>query len=366
MNERKPCSIVERWIYLAVDGELSAEHERDLEDHLDECADCRDVYEQAWQGSSLLDRELGALGETMDELLVGRLAGESIPDAPVERVPRSPVWSARRIAALVFGALGLTAVVWVGMEMAQRSTPPPAIAELRWSGVAPKVVALGGARGEDPLPRTFGLQAGSTVETRGDTPVEVALPSGTRVVVQPGAEFRLTESARGYDWHLERGDAHFDVEREEGRKFRVRTPTARIEVIGTVFDVAYDPTIEDLGPSAVRTSLVGETRITVREGLVKVLRTDLPFEYPLGRDQVAIVTAKRVQILPPPRRGAAPPPETNDPRSGDPQTVEPRLPREPGTDPAGSDVEVIPPTPPRTEKPSRGLDLPGGRGDRGH
>lgn len=363
MNVRKPCSVVERWIYLAADGELSAEHEQDLEDHLDECASCRELYEQAWQGSSLLDRELGALGETMDELLHGRLAGKSIPDAPVERSPRSSIWRPRRVAALVLGALGLTAAVWVGMEMAERSTPPAAIAEVRWSGVAPRVVALGGARSEDPLPRTFGLQAGSTVETRGDTPVEVVLPSGTRVRVQPGAEFRLTEAPGGHDWHLERGDAHFAVERQAGQKFRVRTPTARIEVIGTTFDVGYDPTIEDLGPSAVRTSLVGETRITVHEGLVKVSRTDLPFEYPLGRGQVGIVTAKRVQILPPPRPTAEQPapssPESGAGESGAGESgaVEPGRPERP----ADSDVEVIPPAQPRTEKPSRGLDLPGGR-----
>lgn len=303
MIERKSCALVERWIHLAVDGELSSDLDRELEAHLDECQACRDLSDQVWESSSLLDEELGQLGTKMDGLLDGRWDAETLPDAIEEQPSRTSFWNVSRVAALVVVAVGLTFAVYVGYQMTRAPSGISPLATLTWNGPAPQFDSVGQEVQSVTNARTRGLTEGTRVEV-GDSPVRVEFPSGSVVVVSEGSVFRVNETDGGVDasgglvWHLERGSALFTIERD-GRTFVVKSETAVVEVVGTEFVVTYDPAVVDSGPTEVRSSLVGETKIEVIHGIVRIGRRDRASRYGLVAGESAVVTNKRVQVFPP-------------------------------------------------------------------
>ena len=72
MTPKINCSLVEHWLYLAIDGELSPELEVQLEAHLDGCQDCQRLQAQVVRNEKLLGSELESIAGAMDVLLEGR------------------------------------------------------------------------------------------------------------------------------------------------------------------------------------------------------------------------------------------------------------------------------------------------------
>lgn len=82
----------------------------------------------------------------------------------------------------------------------------------------------------------------------------VALGDGSRAWLAPGAAIDF-DTDRGYRTvTLLRGTAYFDVARDPAHPFRVETPTARVTVLGTAFEVAS----------------ADDTSVAVRRGRVEV------------------------------------------------------------------------------------------------
>jgi len=105
----------------------------------------------------------------------------------------------------------------------------------------------------------FGLRpsrpAGKVTETGvGETRV-LALDDGSRVVLDTSSRLRVAFTAAARDVELVSGQAHFEVAKETRRPFRVRTRSAEVVAVGTMFDVAALPT---------------RTTVTLIEGRVNV------------------------------------------------------------------------------------------------
>ena len=86
----------------------------------------------------------------------------------------------------------------------------------------------------------------------------VSLPDGSRVTLATGSELVYRRGLRGDDRRVTlTGQGYFDVERD-GRPFVVETATARVEVLGTEFDVQAWP------------SATPETAVALVEGSVRL------------------------------------------------------------------------------------------------
>jgi len=83
----------------------------------------------------------------------------------------------------------------------------------------------------------------------------VALDDGSRIVLDTSSRMRVSFSASVRDIELLDGQAQFQVARDAHRPFRVRTGTAEIVALGTLFDVARLPS---------------RTTVTLIEGRVRV------------------------------------------------------------------------------------------------
>jgi transmembrane sensor len=84
----------------------------------------------------------------------------------------------------------------------------------------------------------------------------LALDDGSRVVLDTSSRLRVAFTPTARDVELLSGQAHFEVARDARRPFRVRTRSAEVVAVGTMFDVAALPT---------------RTTVTLIEGRVKVL-----------------------------------------------------------------------------------------------
>ena len=118
-----------------------------------------------------------------------------------------------------------------------------------WSGfLAAAVVAIAAVLWVRPV-----------TETAGTSLLAVSLPDGSAVTLAPGSEISYARGLRGGARRVElAGQATFDVARD-GRPFAVETFNARVEVLGTVFDVQAWPA-----------SQAPETAVALVEGSVRL------------------------------------------------------------------------------------------------
>jgi transmembrane sensor len=97
--------------------------------------------------------------------------------------------------------------------------------------------------------------AGNVTQTSvGETRV-LALDDGSRVVLDTSSRLRVAYTAAARDVELLGGRAHFEVAKDAHRPFRVRTTSAEVVAVGTMFDVSALPT---------------RTTVTLIEGRVNV------------------------------------------------------------------------------------------------
>ena len=83
----------------------------------------------------------------------------------------------------------------------------------------------------------------------------VALADGSRILLDTRSRLRVDFTAGARDVELLEGQAHFEVAKDTHRPFRVRTRSAEVVAVGTMFDVA---------------TLPARTTVTLIEGRVNV------------------------------------------------------------------------------------------------
>jgi transmembrane sensor len=101
-----------------------------------------------------------------------------------------------------------------------------------------------------PAPTEGNLTETGVGETR-----TLALDDGSRVVLDTSSRLRLAYTSATRDVELLGGQAHFEVAKDAHRPFRVRTASAEVVAVGTMFDVVALPT---------------RTTVTLIEGRVNV------------------------------------------------------------------------------------------------
>lgn len=108
------------------------------------------------------------------------------------------------------------------------------------------------------------LASGSRIVSSRDGRVDLAFSTGTRILVEEGADFAVLEQRATQMFRLDRGAMDADVAPlPVGGRFVLRTPDAEIEVHGTSFRVSVVPGNPQCGNSA-------RTRVRVHSGQVVV------------------------------------------------------------------------------------------------
>src|SRR5689334_5411319 len=97
--------------------------------------------------------------------------------------------------------------------------------------------------------------AGNLTETGVGETRTLALDDGSRVVLDTSSRLRVAYTSAARDVELLGGQAHFEVAKDAHRPFRVRTASAEVVAVGTMFDVVALPT---------------RTMVTLIEGRVNV------------------------------------------------------------------------------------------------
>lgn len=97
--------------------------------------------------------------------------------------------------------------------------------------------------------------AKNLIETGIEETRAVTLEDGSRIVLDRRSRLRVAFTAAARDVELLDGQAHFEVAKDASRPFRVRTESAEVVAVGTMFDVATVP---------------ARTTVTLIEGRVNV------------------------------------------------------------------------------------------------
>jgi transmembrane sensor len=161
------------------------------------------------------------------------IALEALRDRPIVAESREYAhrWARARARAaslrsVVFGPVGATAAVCT---------------------VAYIIFGLPGA--------TVNRTARNLIETGMEEPRAVTLEDGSRIVLDRRSRLRVAFTPTARDVELLDGQAHFEVAKDTHRPFRVRTESAEVVAVGTMFDVA---------------TLPARTTVTLIEGRVNV------------------------------------------------------------------------------------------------
>jgi transmembrane sensor len=177
---------------------------------------------------------LRTLKTTRDELSI---ALEALRDSPIVTDSRDYArrWerTGARVASvrsLVFGPAGAIAAVCATAYIVFGIV-------FGWTGVA------------------INRAARNLIETGIEETRVVALEDGSRVVLDRRSRLRVAFTAAARDVELLDGQAHFEVAKNTHRPFRVRTRSAEVVAVGTMFDVA---------------TLQARTTVTLIEGRVNV------------------------------------------------------------------------------------------------
>jgi len=106
------------------------------------------------------------------------------------------------------------------------------------------------------VPSLQNLIAKNLIETGVGETRAVTLEDGSRIVLDTSSRLRVVFKTAARDVELLEGQAHFEVAKDSHRPFRVRTNSAEVVAVGTMFDVA--------ALSALTTVTLIEGRVNVR------------------------------------------------------------------------------------------------------
>ncbi len=238
----KPDDTVAERLLLLLDGRVTAEERRGLEQELREEPQTRAALRTLAEEAVLFaDAERTAAARRADPTVV-----------PFPRpTPRIWRWAAAALVVLGIGAAGLWLRPSGGRELAR---------VIRVTGTSGVFGARGAA--EQPLPPGVRLRAGDMIETRScDAWVELELRDGSRLTVAGHSALRLLESSpAGGRVNLLRGNLwHSPAAKAGSAQLVVQTPTSVVEAGQAQFD---------LQATAVETILrVNQGRAQVRHPL---------------------------------------------------------------------------------------------------
>lgn len=165
---------------------------------------------------SELDRLLAEARRLEPEPIDEETLDRTVARAALAGRARHRAWVRRRaILAMALGAAAAAAALHFALQPSTPSAP-----------TAPARVA------------THEPAAATTPRERTD----LALPTGDRLLAEEGARFHVEMATdRERRIRLSHGSMLFDVQPLEGGRFTVRTPTAEVVVLGTVFTVTTGP-----------------------------------------------------------------------------------------------------------------------------
>jgi ferric-dicitrate binding protein FerR (iron transport regulator) len=221
--------------------------------------------------------------EAVERSVRERIEGERSASAVVRAVRGSLATTTRRqrrvrrIAWLprVAVAALLLVVVGVGWWLSARTQPRPG--ECRLEASAPLTITRGGT--------SISIASGGSliVGDRLTASVSATLvwPDGSRLALAPDTQVDLTRPALGPGCRLEQGTATAEIAPQRpGLPFTIATPEARIEVLGTRFQVVAGTrrTQVDLQEGIVRLTRSGDGRaLTMRANESAVVASDEEF-----------------------------------------------------------------------------------------
>ncbi|MEE8143047.1 MAG: FecR domain-containing protein, partial [Planctomycetota bacterium] len=276
MNPSTSCSMVEYWIHLSLDGELSPEREVLLEDHLDACELCRQKLAEASCHRELLVTEMEQLSGTVEELLEDRLNQESLDryerlqtvgtHSPSQVGSDFPSWITRgRFAASLLIIIGLGVAVgwWI---QSRKNSVQRTVATLTWSGGeltrwTPEGTASESLpRGSEPFLETQRAR----VPAHGTASLFFA--NGTEVQVAGSTRFSARMQGNTPSFKIFEGSASIEI-RKSPAGILIETPLAVVRATGTRFQVSH-------GNSDRSKSF--ETTLQVTQGNVEIWRTGRP------------------------------------------------------------------------------------------
>ncbi|MBN1422498.1 MAG: FecR domain-containing protein, partial [Planctomycetes bacterium] len=225
------------------DGELDRELGRQLDEHANRCASCRQERQRLAALEKALDGALPAspFGDDFASRVARRahtalpaMAAKAPDPAGGRRAHAGPGSALRPKVvragwrgpfALVAAAAGVLAalVIWSPWEK-DRTSPPSGIAV----APAPGEGTGGEPRLVPPAPRALERS--------------IALDDGSRIDLGDQAVFETQETGAGFEGILSGGWVRATVSPQPaGRTFTIRTPWAVAAVVGTQFELAYDP-----------------------------------------------------------------------------------------------------------------------------
>jgi anti-sigma factor RsiW len=288
------CREIEGLLGRRLDEEATPAERARAEAHLAVCPGCRAEAAALGRTDRALRRAFA--GHPFDAALARRVAAAARA-RPAGRVVPGP-WA--RLRGAVTAAAAAAVLVAVGLAVRAGFAPGGASGPIGVASAAPvaRVRALldgrvrvshGDGIGDVSYVAPGGelaLRAGDriTTETRGG---EIELPDGTRVIVRADTRVVLLGGAAGEAGGIALGGAFGEVfcevaKQAPGRTFRVETPGARVEVVGTRFGVRLEA-----GGATVATVLEGQVRMAPLAGGEAVL---------LGRDEQGRVAARDAAV----------------------------------------------------------------------
>ncbi len=255
----------------------------------------------------------------LDDIRRARMERNILEEVAVSEEPKRRLWILPAVAVAVAAALVLWMRPWAAAPVSESAIAFEALRD----GVPVRSGTF--AEGESLQTATDQLlrvRFGGQVEGAPNTLVE--LEPSTRVHFA-----RVMGDAR--ELELERGHVRveFHPHRRGEESLAIQTPTARIEVVGTIFEVRVEEQVTHVSvqQGAVRViPLEGETTI-VRSGESRTVGRAAPLETP---QITAETTASADTVAPSPR--TVEPRDSYPPRALDPEVVETDLPQIEDTD----------------------------------
>lgn len=161
-------------------------------------------------------------------------------------------------------------------------------------------LVLAGALGVVWWPRETAPVLGSfwegSVVASDDAPVDMTLPEGTHIRVDPRSEVKLLHSASdAVQMHLGHGSAQFDVTKKPSRRFSVNVGTVEVVVTGTKFRVLRKPTA---GGERIQVEVIeGSVEVRRDEGGSVALHRGERWSTVIAKDGVAALAAPQVALV---------------------------------------------------------------------
>ncbi|HKS80495.1 MAG TPA: zf-HC2 domain-containing protein [Candidatus Acidoferrales bacterium] len=181
---------LKNWMADAALGALSPEREADLRAHIEECAACREAFDEARATFSAIDRGIeslvnGAPSAQFEVRLRARLAAEP---APRRFWQLWPAWVPATAGAFAVAGLLLVALLWHSPRPASRNTTPPVANRVQPNHATPPApepaLALNPPASLTPVPPPRHEHAGSPARRVAQR--APAHPAEPEVLVEPG------------------------------------------------------------------------------------------------------------------------------------------------------------------------------------